>query len=125
MQEDAKFAQSLFAAEAGNNRKTRATTKSQQMSSINDRENLQVMLDIVTPLEIIEDSEESEDEKPTNFDQLEELEELIEGQPIRLINTKITLLFMDQYQEDHQLECMVKTPNDSLHLIEPRFSLQG
>ena len=77
MQEDAKFAQSPSTTEAGNNRKTRATTQSQQMSSVNDREDLQVLLDIVTPLEVIEDSEESDAEQPMELDQLEEP---IEGQ---------------------------------------------
>ena len=47
------------------------------MSSVNDRENLQVLLDIVTLLEVIEDSEESDDEQPMELDQLEES---IEGQ---------------------------------------------
>ena len=79
MQEDAEYAQSLVAAEAGNNRKTRATTNQQQMSSVNDREHLQTMLDIVTPLSVIEDSEE--DDQPIKLNQLEELEEVIYGQP--------------------------------------------
>ena len=51
----------------------------QQMSSVNTLENLQMRLDLVTPLSIIEDSEE--DDQPIKLDQLEELEEVIYGQP--------------------------------------------
>ena len=69
----------MVAAEAGNNRKTRATTNQQQLSSINDREHLRTMLDIITPLSVIEDSEE--DDQPIKLNQLEELEEVIHGQP--------------------------------------------
>ena len=76
MQEDVEYAQSLVAAEAGNNRKTRATTNQQQLSSVNDREHL---LDIITPLSVIEDSEE--DDQPIKLNRLEELEEVIHGQP--------------------------------------------
>ena len=39
------------------------------------------MLDIVTPLQVIEDSEEDDDDQPMELDQLEELEEVILGQP--------------------------------------------
>ena len=52
---------------------------SQQMSSVNTRENLQMRLDLVTPLSVIEDSEE--DDQPIKLNQLEELEEVIYGQP--------------------------------------------
>ena len=78
LQRDSEYAQSLATAEAGNIRLTRAKSGQQQMSSINDREHLQTMLDIVAPPSIIEDSEE--DEEPIALNQLEELEEIIQGQ---------------------------------------------
>ena len=111
MQEDAAYAQSLqLTADGDNSKKTRASkladlleghcgkahtiqmalseiatdAKSQPMSSVNTRENLQMRLDLVTPLE---DSEihfldsEGEDDQPMDTDQLEELEEVIHGQP--------------------------------------------
>jgi hypothetical protein len=113
MQEDAAFAQSLqLTADGDNSKKTRASKladsgkahtfkmalseieiagamgeaspKSQQMSSVNTRENLQMRLDLVTPLE---DSEihfldsEGDDDQPMKTAQLEELEEVIHGQP--------------------------------------------
>ena len=81
LQEDAAYAQSLAAADADNNRKTRANTTQQQMSSVNNRENLQMMLDIVTPLEEIPDNEEDDDDQPMELAQLEQLEEIIHGQP--------------------------------------------
>ena len=81
LQEDAAYAQSLAAADADNNRKTRANTTQQQMSSVNNRENLQMMLDFVTPLEEIPDNEEDDDDQPMELAQLEQLEEIIHGQP--------------------------------------------
>ena len=82
MQEDAEYAKSLVAAEAGNNRVARATQlHQQQMSSINDREHLQNMLDMTTPLQVIGNSEEDVDDQPMRLDQLEELEEVIHGRP--------------------------------------------
>ena len=61
-----------------------ASPNSQQMSSVNTRENLQMRLDLVTPLEDSEihflDTME-EDDQPMDTDQLEELEEVIHGQP--------------------------------------------
>jgi hypothetical protein len=85
MQEDAAYARSLQLIDDGDNsKKTRASKladseKSQQMSSVNTRENLQMRLDLVTPLSVIEDSEE--DDQPIKLNQLEELEEVIYGQP--------------------------------------------
>ena len=60
MQEDAAYAQSLqLIADNDNSKKTRANTLAnrQQMSSISTRENLQMMLDIVTPLEDLPDDQ--------------------------------------------------------------------
>ena len=36
---------------------------------------------MVTPLQVIQDSEEDDDDQPIKLDQLEELEEVIHGQP--------------------------------------------
>ena len=74
MQRDAEYAQSLV-----DRRHTRATSTQQQMSSVNDREHLQTILDIVAPISVTEDSEE--DEQPIEPNQLEELNEVIYGQP--------------------------------------------
>ena len=96
MQEDAAYARSLqLIADGDNSRKTRASKladsakalgslceappQPQQMSSVNTLENLQMRLDLVTPLSVIEDSEE--DDQPIKLNQLEELEEVIYGQP--------------------------------------------
>jgi len=51
------------------------------MSSVNTLENLQMMLDLVTPLEEVPNSEEDNDDQPMKLAQLEELEEIIHGQP--------------------------------------------
>jgi hypothetical protein len=88
MQDDAAYARSLQLIDDGDNsKKTRASKladneKSQQMSSVNTRENLQMRLDLVTPLSVIEDSEG--DDQPIKLNQLEELEEVIYGQPYQL-----------------------------------------
>ena len=122
MQRDAEYAQSLVAAEAGNNRQTRATSDQQQLSSINDREHLQTMLDIVAPPSVIEDSEE--DDQPIKLNQLEELEEVIHGQPYQPDQySQPTSLSMDQHQRGHQMKCLVRTLIDSPHLIKQRLSL--
>ena len=81
MQEDAEYAKSL-GEETVNNMVTRAKVKQQQqMSSVNDQEHLYNMLDMVTPLQVIQDSEEDDDDQPMKLAQLEELEEVIYGQP--------------------------------------------
>ena len=69
MQEDAEYAKSLIAAEAGNNRMTRATQlQQQQMSTVNDQEHLQNMLDMATPLQVIQGSEDDDDDGQLDAD---------------------------------------------------------
>ena len=51
------------------------------MSSVNDHEHLQTMLEMVNPPQVIQDSEEDDDDQPMKLDQLEQLEEVIHGQP--------------------------------------------
>jgi hypothetical protein len=56
MQEDAEYAKSL-AEKPVNKTMTRASRQQQQMSTVNDTVHLQNMLDMVTPLQVIPDSE--------------------------------------------------------------------
>ena len=86
-QEDAEYAKSL-AEEPINKTMTRATMtmtrairQQQQMSTVNDPIHLQNMLEMVTPPQVIQDSEEDDDDQPMEIAQLEELEESIHGQP--------------------------------------------
>ena len=61
---------------------TRATQlQQQQMSTVNDQEHLQNMLDMVTPLQVIQDNEEDDGDQPMELAKLEQLEEIIHGQP--------------------------------------------
>ena len=81
MQEDDGYAKSL-GEETVNNMVTRAKVRQrQQMSSVNDHEHLQTMLDMVSPPQVIQDSEEDDDDQPRKLDQLEQLEEVVHGQP--------------------------------------------
>jgi hypothetical protein len=59
---------------------TRANKQQQQMATVNDTIHLHNKLDMVTPLQVIPDSEE-DDDQPIKLAQLEQLEEIIHGQP--------------------------------------------
>ena len=97
-----------------------------------------MLLDIVTPLEEVPDSEEDNDDQPmdedlsvphwnswkklsmVNLPHWYSWKNLSMVNHTSLINThRPTLLFTD-----HQLKCMVMNLSDSLHLIEQRLSLQ-
>ena len=80
MQEDAEYAKSL-AEKPVNKTMTRASRQQQQMSTVNDTIHLQNMLEMVTPLQVIQDSEEDDDDQPMELAQLEQLEKIIHGQP--------------------------------------------
>jgi hypothetical protein len=63
MQEDAEHAKSLDEKPV-NKRMTRASKQQQQMATVNDTVHLQNMLEMVTPLQVIPDSEEDDDDQP-------------------------------------------------------------
>ena len=80
MQEDAEYAKSLD-EEPVHKTMTRASRQQQQMATVNDTVHLQNVLEMVTPLQVIPDSEEDDDGQPIKLAQLEQLEEIIHGQP--------------------------------------------
>jgi hypothetical protein len=80
MQEDAEYARSLD-EEPVNKTMTRASRQQQQMATVNDTVHLQNMLEMVTPLQVIQGSEEDDVNQLMEIAQLKQLEEIIHGQP--------------------------------------------
>ena len=79
MQEDAVYAKSLDEKPV-NKTMTRASRQQQQMATVNDTVNLHNMLEMVTPPQVIPDSEEDDDGQPIKLAKLEQLEVIIHGQ---------------------------------------------
>jgi hypothetical protein len=99
---------------------------SQQMSSVNTRENLQMRLDLVTPLSVIEAHQTTvkTTTSPSNSISWKSWKKLSMDNHTSLINIhRPTSLSMDRHQKGHQLKILVRTLIDSPHLIKQRLSL--